>query len=299
MTKPLRFDLADLRLFVAIAELGSLSKAAEALPLALSAASSRLRLMEDRLGMSFFDRHATGLTPTEAGVSFLAHARRILRSAQDAQQDMEGLAGRRREELTVWANVTATATILPELLGRFIETHPYMDVTLAEKVSEEVADGVIRGDADIGVMDSRVQSTALEFLPVCRYRLAVLAPPGHALAAVGACAFSEVTRHPLVAQAKDSAMQIFLSRVADLQALEMHVRVRAPTFPALAHLVASGVGLAVMPERVAQGFRASLGLTLIELTDDWATRELVVGWRPSERVPAKVRALARALAGMG
>ena len=68
------------------AELGSLSKAADALPLALSAASSRLRLMEDRMGLRFFDRHATGLTLTEPGVSFLTHARRILRSAQDGSR---------------------------------------------------------------------------------------------------------------------------------------------------------------------------------------------------------------------
>jgi len=293
MTKPLQFELADLRLFTAIAEFGSLSKAAESLPLALSAASARLRLMEERLGLPLFDRHATGLTATKAGQSFLAHAKRILRSAQDAQLDMEGLAGKRREELTIWANVTASTTVLPDLLAPFIEAHPYIDVTLAEKVSEETLRGVLEGEADIGVMDSRVQTDALEFLPVCRYRLAVLAPSDHALARVGSATFAEVTRYPMVGQSKGSAMQLFLERMANLQGAEMRLRAHVPNFTALAQLVAGGVGLAVVPEKVANSFR-SLGF--VALADEWATRELVVGWR-RENQSGKVRVMVRALAG--
>ncbi|QNM95166.1 LysR substrate-binding domain-containing protein [Chitinimonas koreensis] len=298
MTKPQRFDLTDLRVLIAVAEAGSLSRAAAALPLALSAVSSRLRQLEDRLDLALFERHAGGVRPTAAGEALLEHARRILRAAHDAQAAMDGLAGQRREQLKLWANTTANSTVLPAALGRFLAEHPYLDVTLVERPSREVAQAVERGEADLGVIDGGYESPGLVVLPLGRYRLAVLAPPGHALAAGPDCSFRELTRHPLVGLPDGSAMQRFVEHMAALAGLELHVRARAPSFAAIARLVLGGAGVALVPESTGQGYRDAMGLALVALSDDWAERELKICVREWASLTPTVRALAGFLAGL-
>src|SRR5690606_12073175 len=80
--KPMHFDLADLRLLAAIASSGSLSKAAASIPVAVSAASTRLRQFEERCGLALFTRTAAGMTPTPAGRLVLERARNVLGEAE-------------------------------------------------------------------------------------------------------------------------------------------------------------------------------------------------------------------------
>src|ERR1700740_2383793 len=113
----MHFDLTDLRLLVAIADSGSLSRAAADFPIALSAASNRLRLLENRLGLSLFTRHADGMVPTPAGRIALDHSRRVIGEATQLSQALDGLAGRRRVSVRLAANTVANSTFLPPALG--------------------------------------------------------------------------------------------------------------------------------------------------------------------------------------
>ncbi|GLR13756.1 LysR family transcriptional regulator [Chitinimonas prasina] len=298
MTKPLRFDLNDLRLFAAVAAAGSLSKGAASLPLALSAASARLRQLEHRLGLSLFVRHASGVRLTPAGEVLLEHARRLLRSAQDAQLAMDGLSGEQRVALRLYANTTANSTILPGALGRFLAEHGYVDVTLVERPSREVIAAVAAGEADLGVIDGDYEPPGLLALPIGRYRLAVLASPRHPLANRANISFRELASHDLVGLPDGSSMQGFVEKLARLSGLDLHMRARAPSFAAIARLVAGGAGVAVVPEATGQGYRDAMGLALVALSDDWAERELKLCLRQWETLPTMVRALAEALSGI-
>ncbi|WP_269532486.1 LysR substrate-binding domain-containing protein [Chitinimonas sp. BJYL2] len=298
MTKPPRFDLPDIRLFIAVAEAGSLSRGAATLPLALSAASARLRQMEERLGLSLFDRHASGVRLTRAGDTLLEHARRIARAASDAQTAMDALVSPERVALSLWANTTANSTILPAALGRYLAEHPYLDMVLVERTSREVIDAVVRGEADIGVIDSDYQPEGLTLLPLGRYRLTVLAAADHPLAAQSACSFRALTEHALVGMPEDSSMQRFVDKMAHLAGLPLHVRARAPSFAAIARLVAGGAGVAVVPESTGQGYRDAMGLVLVNISDDWASRELQLCVQRWETLTPAVRALAGYLAGV-
>ncbi|PHV13019.1 LysR substrate-binding domain-containing protein [Chitinimonas sp. BJB300] len=298
MTKPIRFDLPDLKLFAAVATAGSLSKGAASLPLALSAASSRLRQLEHRLGLHLFTRHAGGVRLTPAGETLLEHAQRILRAAQDAQQAMNCLNGEQQESLRLYANTTANSTVLPGLLGRFLVDRPYVNVALVECPSREVTLAVERGEADLGVIDSGFEPPGLLTLPMRHYRLAVLVAPQHALAQQAVVSFRELTQHDLVGLPEASAMQGFLKKMASLAGVDLHIRARAPSFAAIARLVASGVGAAVVPESTGLDYRDTMGLALVPLSDEWAGRELKLCLRPWESQPTTVRELAAFLSGL-
>jgi molybdenum-dependent DNA-binding transcriptional regulator ModE len=92
----LRYDLPDLRLVAAIADSGSLTRAADLVHLAPSSASHRLTQLEAALGVPLFARHARGLTATAAGESLLRHARQVFAQLEQMHADLTPYASGRR-----------------------------------------------------------------------------------------------------------------------------------------------------------------------------------------------------------
>jgi len=88
----MRFDLPDLSLFRHVVEAGSITGGAARANLALAAASTRIRNMEEALGAALLLRSRQGITPTQAGRTLLQHARAILRQAERLREDLSAYA---------------------------------------------------------------------------------------------------------------------------------------------------------------------------------------------------------------
>jgi DNA-binding transcriptional LysR family regulator len=291
----LHFDLTDLRLLLAIADTGSLSRAAIDFPIALSAASNRLRQLEQRLGLPLFERHADGMRATPAGRIALDHARRVIAEARQLNEALDGLAGRQRVTVRVAANTVASSTYLPPALGPFLNDFPEVDLQVEERPSLEILRALLAGDADIGVLDGNVSIDGMRerilSLPFRNDRLVLFVPTDHPLAARGHCLFREALGFPFVGMPSERAMQRFVEEMATLLGRPLTVRVRTPSFFALAQLVSQGVGLAVLPEAAAQRHKASMPAEIVTLDDPWATRELRVCVRKPDDLPAQARQL--------
>ena len=108
----MHFDLPDLRLIAAIAESGSLSKAAASVPVAVSAASTRLRQFEERSGLTLFIRRADGMQLTPAGRLVLESARSVLGEARKLHDTLKELAGQKRISLHLAASTAVSYTHL-------------------------------------------------------------------------------------------------------------------------------------------------------------------------------------------
>lgn len=293
----MRFDLTDLRLLIAIADAGSLSRAAADFPIALSAASNRLRQLEHRLGLTLFSRHADGMMPTPAGRIALDHARRVIADAVQLNRALDALAGRQRVCVRLAANTVANSTFLPPALGPFLADFPEVDLQVDERSSQDIPQALLAGDVDIGVLDGNTRLEGVVSLPFRHDRLVLLVPAGHALAARGRCLLRETLSFPFVGMPADRAMQRFVEQMATLLGTPLTVRVRAPSFFAIAQLVAQGVGLAVLPEAAAQRHLASLQAALVVLDDPWATRELRICVRSLDGLSAQARQLVAYLTG--
>lgn len=295
----MHFDLTDLRLIVAVADAGSLSRAAVDFPIALSAASNRLRLLEQRLGMRLFERHADGMAPTPAGRIALDHARRVIAEAQQLTQALDGLAGRRRVSVRLAANTVASSTFLPPALGPFLNDFPEVDLHVEERSSRDILQAVQAGDIDVGVLDGNLAMQGVVSLPFRRDRLVLLVPDEHALALRGHCLFRDALRFAFVGMPEQRAMQRFVEEMAILLGKPLTVRVRAPSFFAIAQLVAQDVGVAVLPEAAAQRHSGTLPVAIVVLDDGWATRELRLCVRNLEDLSAQGRQLVAYLTGTG
>ncbi len=114
----MRFDLTDLSLFRHVVEAGSITHGAERAHLALAAASTRIRNMEQALGAPLLVRARHGVTPTQAGRTLLQHARTMLEQAERLREDLGAYAGGLAGQVRVLSNTNALTEFLPEALER-------------------------------------------------------------------------------------------------------------------------------------------------------------------------------------
>jgi DNA-binding transcriptional LysR family regulator len=287
----MHFNLIDLRLLVAIADAGSLSGAAAQFPLALSAASNRLRQFEERAGVALFTRGADGMTATPAGRITLDHARRVLAEAEQLNDTLQDLAGQRRIRLRLAATTVANNTYLPAALGPFLADYPEVDLQLEERNSRDVLLAVQAGEIDIGVLDGNLTLGDVVSLPFRHDRLVLLVPAGHPLAERGHCLLRDALGYAFIGLPSERAMQRFVEDMAMQNGKPVKIRVRAPSFFAIAQLVAQDAGIGMLPEAAVLRHASELPAKIVTLDDAWATRELRLCVRSLDGLSVQARQL--------
>ncbi len=120
-------DLRRLEILAKVAELGSFSRAGEALFLTQPTVSEHIRALEEELGVQLLDRLGRGTTPTRAGELLLGYAKRMLALGREARQAMDQFQGRLLGELVVGGSTIPGEYVLPGLVGRF--KRKYSEIT--------------------------------------------------------------------------------------------------------------------------------------------------------------------------
>src|SRR5688572_536741 len=149
-------DLRRLRLFVAVAEQGSFTAAAEAVHVAQPAVSLAVRELEQELGATLLTRSRQGARLTAAGEALLGPARQALRDVEHAAEAVAAVTGLVAGHLDLACLPTLAADPVAELVGRFRSAHPGVTVRMgAPRDVEELAEAVRTGAADVGVKIGR------------------------------------------------------------------------------------------------------------------------------------------------
>lgn len=174
--------LEQLRIFVAVAEREHLTRAAGALNLTPSAVSSAIRVLEDRYGIGLFHRTGRRIELTETGRAFLAEARAALARAGSADLFLSEIGGLKRGTMSIAASQTVAGYWLPPLLMHFHDAYPAIDIRMRGSNTEQVAEAVLDGRAELGFVEGEIDHSALLQRLVARDRLVVVAPSGHPLA---------------------------------------------------------------------------------------------------------------------
>jgi DNA-binding transcriptional LysR family regulator len=285
----MRFDLTDLSLFRHVVEAGSITAGAGRAHLALAAASTRIRNMEEALGAALLVRSRQGVVPTQAGRTLLQHARTMLRQAERLREDLGAYAGGMAGQVRLLSNTNALTEFLPEALGSFLSHHPQVSVDLEERLSDEIVGLIAEGVADLGIVAATVQTSALETYPFRTDRFVLVVARDHALAKRGKLAFAEVLEHDFVGLDRASALQRFLADKANRIGHPLRLRVQLRSFDAVCRMVACKVGIGIVPESTAR--RVAHSLAVVALTDPWAVRELTICVRRLAELPTYARQL--------
>lgn len=287
----MRFDLADLSLFRHVLEAGSITHGAERANLALAAASTRIRQMEEALGAPLLVRSRQGITPTQAGRILLQHARTMLQQAEKLREELGVFAGGQAGQIRVLSNTNALTEFLPEALSSFLAAHPNVSIDLVERLSDEIVGLIAEGVADLGIIAGTVDPGALETFPYRRDRFVLVVAHDHPLAVRDRISLAQVLDHDFVGLDRASALQRFLADKAARIGRPLRLRIQLRSFDAVCRMVERNVGIGVVPETTAKRAALSMAVTPVTLTDSWAERDLTICVRKFEELPVFAREL--------
>ncbi|MER9296667.1 LysR family transcriptional regulator [Mesorhizobium sp. M0621] len=287
----MRFDLVDLRLFLLVAERGSITHGAELAGLALASASARIKGMEERLGAPLLERRRRGVVPTAAGQALLHHARAVQNQIEAMAGDLAAYADGLRARVRLMANTAATSKLLPKILPTFLIAQPRIDINLDERPSHEIAEAVASGAADLGIAATWAGLSHLEQKPFFTDRLVVIAARNRPGLEGRTISLTEVLGESFVGLSTGHALQEHITRQAARLGGHLRIRIRVPGLDNVCRLVAQGAGIAIVPESAARRSVRSL-----RLTDDWATRQLNLCARRFDDLTPQAKLLAAALA---
>ncbi|KIZ42985.1 MULTISPECIES: LysR substrate-binding domain-containing protein [Rhodopseudomonas] len=281
----MRFDLVDLRLFVAIAEARSITGGAARAHLALASASARIRGLEQSLGVALLTRGRRGVTLTAAGDSLLGHARLVLHDVEVMRGDLAAYARGLKASVHLLANTASLSEHLPKALAAFLAAHPDYDIDVEERESAEIAEAIAAGAAEVGIAVEAAVPAALERFGFCDDRLMLVLPPRDPLARRRTIAFGEVVGRDFVGLAGPSALQEHIAAQAARLGVRLRLRARLRDFGSVAHMVEAGVGVAVMPEAAARACARTMKVRAVRLSDGFARRKLVICVRSLKSLP--------------
>lgn len=288
----MRLDLTDLRLFLNVAEAGSITAGADASHMTLASASERIRGMEIRLGSPLLVRERRGVRLTPSGHTLVHHARLVLRQMALLQGDLGDYASGVRGHVRLLCNTSALSEYLPEVLSRFLADHPGVTIDLEERTSDQIVDAVRNGECDVGVSSDAVDLEGLQVFPFRSDPLVLVLPRGHVLASRKSIRLADVAGAAFVGLATDSALQELLTRHARRLGKRLNYRVRLRSFESVCRMVGLGVGVGIVPQAVAVRCARICKVQRVALSDPWAARGLVVCVREMEALPGHVRQLA-------
>jgi DNA-binding transcriptional LysR family regulator len=276
LEKALHYDLVDLRLFVLIVDLGGFAAAARQANLSVSALSERIRRMEESAGVPFLERSARGSKPTRAGAELAGHARAILLQAERLNGTAAAWKNSEKGLIKLLANSNALTSFLPDVLASFLARHRDVVVDLHEDTSDEIGRAVRAGEADLGIAAGNARLESLELRPFRVDRLILLIPAGHRLSGRKSVGFDQLLDEDFIGLDKQSAIHAYLGQQALRLGCKLTVRIRLRSFEGVCRMVAAGAGVAILPESAVSASAIKAETEVVQLTDTWAERELVI-----------------------
>ena len=286
-------DLTSLRLFVAVCETRNIARAAEQQAIVGSAISKRLAGGGGTVGTPLLVRRRHGVAPTPAGETLLEHARALLARAAQIERDMAGYAAGVRGHVRVLATQSAIAESLADDVAAFLKApgHQHIRIDMEEAVSTQVLRAVREGSASLGICWDAADLRGLHHWPWRGDRLAVVMPPGHALARRKRLALADTLPYEQVSLPPESAVQVMLQRAAALAGQPIRYRVVAATFDAALRVVRSRLAIAILPAELSAPYAEAFELRVTPLTDAWAQRRFAIACRDPEALTPAARLL--------
>lgn len=239
----MRWDLDQLRQFVATADGGSISAAARSLGKAQSAVSTAIALLEADLGVMLFDRSGHRARPTDAGRVLLLEARELLRQAFELDQRALALAAGDDARLALALDEALPYMAIGALVRELSDRFPHLELTLLNGTAAEVADYVAGRRADAAFHFDRGPAYAhFDQRHIGAVPQGVFVSSGHPLLEAGPAGRKELARHrQILMHADDMREQAYSPRVW-----------RSDSFYSIADMVADGLGWAILPVNIAR-----------------------------------------------
>jgi DNA-binding transcriptional LysR family regulator len=248
-------DLRRLEIFAKVAELGSFSRAAEALYLTQPTVSEHVRALEDELGVQLLDRLGRGAAATRAGDLLLGYARRILSLAAEARQAVDQFQGRMSGVLIVGGSTIPGEYVLPALVAEFRGKYPDVSITLLIGSSRQVGTWLEEGRVEVGIVGARPASRTLESRELMSDELVVVVGAGHAWASRRGVTLTDLKAEPMIVRERGSGSREAVERAlksVNMDLGDFRVVAEMGSTQAIKQAVRAGVGIAIISQRAVE-----------------------------------------------
>ncbi|WP_433333928.1 LysR family transcriptional regulator [Spirillospora sp. CA-294931] len=294
-------QLQQLSYFVAVAEVRHFTQAAELLRVAQPSLSKQIRALENELGASLFSRARGNITLTPAGEALLPLAKRILADVDTARLEVQELAGLRRGRVRLGATPSLCAGLLADVLRRFHDTYPGVQLIVEEGGSRDLVRELTRGSLDLALVILPLHGDPpLESTPILREHLVVASPAAPErpegngprdsapMPRRSYMKISDLRNRPLVMFRSGYDLREATIGACRAAGFEPRFAVEGGEMDAVLRFVEAGLGIAVVPSMVLSGRPGLRGtpLVLAERPDDQPRR--------GQPVPGLLRTIALA-----
>ena len=291
----IHFDLTTLRLFIATAELGGVTRAAERMHLAPAAASRRIQEFEAQFQLPLFRRLPHGMALTDAGRALLVHARTMIHATARMQDDAASYLHGDKGVVRIAACKSVVLQFLPTDIQRCARVCPGVRIDLQEMNSHGVLQAMSRGLADLGIYESSLGPIDMPTSPYRDDRLVVLTPRDHPLARRASVGMEDIVAFDVITLEQGSAILINLERQALEASRVLRMPIRVGSFDSMAAMIAQGIGIGVMPDKVAASIAGGPAFSRLPIDGAWAARRFVLCHPPMAALPSAAQSVVQVL----
>ena len=284
-------EMHQLAYFESVSRHLHFTRAAEELNVAQPSVSQQIRKLETELGAPLFHRMKRHVALTEAGKTFLPHARAVLQRLDEARLEVQELSGLRRGTLAVGAPPSVGTHLLPRALAAFSSRHPGIALAFREAGSRTLLGLLEQGELDMAVVIQPIRHPALETRPLLEEELLLAVPRRHPLASG--------QRRVRLAQLREEPFVLLREGAYDLRDQTLAACRRSGFDPVVAldggemdsmlRFVAAGIGVAILPEMVLADIERPDGPVAVRRLQPKLTRSLVLARRRDRYFSAAAR----------
>ena len=243
----LSVELAQLDAFIAAADCGSFSRAAEILNVAQPSLSNRIQSLEREVGQAMFERMGRGVKLTDAGRAFLPYAQRILRTLHDGLMVLEGTREGTGGRLSVATAPAVGTYVLPKMLKIFCDNHEGVDVVVRTGHSDEVLQMVPDDDVQLG-LGRPINHPDVRTIFLYRDELVLVVAANHRYAKRGSVKVDDLADESLILFDRDSGYYgLIMGLFRDLGVVPRQ-QMQLDSIEATKKMVESNLGIALLPD---------------------------------------------------
>ena len=285
---------AELETFIAIAELGSFSKAADRLSLAQPSVSNRVQRLERAVKARLFERTTRAVILTHAGERLLARVEPIIRDLHAVLDEFSDEADTRSHSVIVATTPTLAAVLLPPILQRFAKSHPSLRVEVLDQIPPRLASDISAGQLDFAVLSYQMPIEGVVFDQIAASSFMAVGPVGHPVLAGSSVAVEDLAAHPFLLL--DSYRLAIAGLFTEQRAALPPVR-KARNVSTLFGYLAAGLGLTVLPGLVVRlsGAASDRRFRVVPLSGPQLIRHYGIGHLPGQEFSAAAKAFSAAV----
>lgn len=245
-------ELNQLRVFCAVVEKKSFSKASEAVFLSQPTVSLQIRALEKELGTRLLDRQGREVSATGSGKVLYGYARKILQITNEAQHAIAQLKGLIKGEIIIGASTIPGEYILPGPLAEFKAKYPGIEINLVIGDTREIIQKVLNNEVDMGIVGQRERSEKLVFHSFTTERLVLIAPVNSPWLPHEQITVGELKKVPFILRESGSGTRGSIERKlreVGVEEMDLNIVMRLGSTAAVKKAVESGAGVSIISER--------------------------------------------------